>query len=276
MVTINPLDIALWTFRRNEKDVVHLYDSLSPIMQMATDNSMLNFGYWDDQNKTPQEAQSHLCYFFGQLAELDHADLALDVGSGLSGPAKLWKKKYGSLGISCVNINKNQLIQAKENELDFVNASSTRLPFDNNSVDRVLALESSQHFKPFSEFLSESKRVLKNSGFLLIALPIVNSKTSIRDLGLLKFTWSSEHYTLNFVKNSLKSEGFFIEKEQLIGSSVYEPLAEFYLENRGDLQKKICQKYPKIVENILHRSLLKMQEASRKKIIDYFVVKCSL
>ena len=31
---------------------------------------------------------------------------------------------------------------------------------NDNSVDRVLALESAQHFKPLSDFLSESKRIL--------------------------------------------------------------------------------------------------------------------
>ncbi|PIN97720.1 MAG: methyltransferase type 11, partial [Nitrosopumilus sp. CG10_big_fil_rev_8_21_14_0_10_33_7] len=27
MISINPLDLFLWTFRRNEKDVVNLYTS---------------------------------------------------------------------------------------------------------------------------------------------------------------------------------------------------------------------------------------------------------
>jgi len=28
--------MALWTFRRNENDVVNLYNTLSPVMQLAT------------------------------------------------------------------------------------------------------------------------------------------------------------------------------------------------------------------------------------------------
>ena len=46
-----------------------------------------------------------------------------------------------------------------------------KLPFNDNSVDRVLALESAQHFKPLSDFIVESRRVLIKSGFLVIAIP---------------------------------------------------------------------------------------------------------
>ena len=54
---INIFEMLLWTFRRNENDVVNLYDSLSPIMQLSTDGDMLNFGYWDDSADKPVEAQ---------------------------------------------------------------------------------------------------------------------------------------------------------------------------------------------------------------------------
>ncbi|NNL53161.1 MAG: methyltransferase type 11, partial [Nitrosopumilus sp.] len=50
MVSINPLQLLLWTFRRNEKDVVNLYSTLSPVMQIATGGSMLNFGYWSSKH----------------------------------------------------------------------------------------------------------------------------------------------------------------------------------------------------------------------------------
>ena len=43
LLTVNPIDAILWTLRRNEKDVIKLYDSLSPIMQLATGATMLNF-----------------------------------------------------------------------------------------------------------------------------------------------------------------------------------------------------------------------------------------
>ena len=70
---VNPLHLLLWTFRRNENDVVSLYNTLSPMMQLITDNNMLNFGYWKDENITPDQAQNTLCDLVGRTAELDTA-----------------------------------------------------------------------------------------------------------------------------------------------------------------------------------------------------------
>ena len=277
MVTINPLDVILWTLRRNERDVVNLYDSLSPVMQIATGGSMLNFGYWTNHISTPIEAQENLCKYFGEVADLEHAKNAIDAGSGLSAPAIFWKNIYENLNLFCVNINHKQLsFCGPQKNLEFVNSTSTKLPFSDDSVDRILALESSQHFRPLSEFFAESKRVLNKSGFLVLALPVVLSDSSIRNLGILKFTWSSEHYPMKLVKDLLKSNGFSIEKEELIGKSVYEPLAEYYVKNRVILQNSIKKQYPDFVEKVLYKSILKMKKASEEKIIDYVILKCRL
>lgn len=277
LVTINPLDVILWTLRRNEKDVVNLYDSLSPVMQIATGGSMLNFGYWKENTSEPINAQKNLCKIFGEMAELEKAESALDVGSGLSAPALFWRDQYQKLKLFCININYNQLqFSGPQRNLEFFNSTSTALPFSNNSVDRVLALESSQHFKPFENFISESKRILKKSGLLVLALPVVLSETSIRNLGILKFTWSSEHYNLNVVKDLISSCGFTITDEKLIGKHVYDPLANYYVSNRAKLQHSIREKYPDFVEKILNKSILKMKKASEDKIIDYVILKCKL
>ncbi len=277
MVTINPLDVFLWTFRRNETDVVNLYDSLSPVMQIATGGLMLNFGYWTDKIKEPVSAQKNLCDLFGKLAELETANTALDVGSGLSAPAIFWRNLYEKLNLYCVNINYNQLhFSGPEKNLEFINSTSTKLPFADNSVDRVLALESSQHFKPLEDFISESKRIMKKSGIFVLALPVICSDVSIRQLGILKFTWSSEHYDINLVKRLITSKGFTITDERLIGKHVYDPLADYYVNNRKFLKKSIKQKYPDFVEKILFKSILKMKKASEEQIIDYIILKCKL
>ena len=275
LVTINPLDVLLWTLRRNEKDVINLYDSLSPVMQVATGGSMLNFGYWTDKIQEPIPAQENLCDFFGKLAELEGAQTVVDVGSGLSAPAIFWRNLYEKLNFNCVNINYKQLcFSGPEKNIEFINSTSTKLPFTNNSVDRVLALESSQHFKPLDSFISESKRILKKSGIFALALPVTLSQASIRKMGILKFTWSSEHYDADFIKKLVVNKGFTITDEQLIGDQVYDPLADYYIKNRDSLKKSIKQKYPDFVEKILFKSMLKMKKASEEKMIDYLILKC--
>ena len=277
MIPINPFDVFLWTFRKNEKDVINLYNTLSPVMQIATGGTMLNFGYWSTKHKDPISAQENLCNVFGDLSELSTAKNAIDVGSGLSAPSKLWRDTYPELKLYDVNINFKQLNFSKYQEnIQFINSSSTKLPFINNSVDRVLALESAQHFKPLVDFILESKRVLVKSGLLVMAVPITVGNPSLGKLGLLKFTWSSEHYSLDYLKNLLISNGFKIIDETLIGSNVYDPLADYYIENRKTLSNNILEQYPGYMEKILYKSLLKMKKASQEKIIDYVLLKCVL
>ena len=288
MKKINPLELFLWTFRRKEKDVVNLYDSLSDLMRLATGGDMLNFGYWDDKTRTPLDAQKKMCTIFGKKALLSSEQHIVDVGSGISSPAIQWSLEYSPVKLSCVNINFTQLHDSIKNanksikaniineNFNFLNATATTLPFENESVERVLALESAQHFKPLKNFISESYRILKKNGILALAIPVMaeNHSASMIKLGSLSLTWPSEHYSTEFVDSNLKQERFRNIDLQKIGSNVYEPLAKYYIENREYIKNKILQYYPAYVEKILYKSLNKMKQVSEKKIIDYILVFC--
>ena len=52
----------MWTIRRNEKDVVNLYSTMSPLLQVTTGGEMLNFGFWNETTKTPLDAQHDFIY----------------------------------------------------------------------------------------------------------------------------------------------------------------------------------------------------------------------
>jgi cyclopropane fatty-acyl-phospholipid synthase-like methyltransferase len=272
--------MALWTFRRNENDVVNLYNALSPVMQLATGGNMLNFGYWHKNDTSPIDAQNRLCTKIAQLTELDSTNTLLDVGSGLSSPSMMWSRLYPSISILCLNINYNQLQLAKQtlnknrvnSMIDVINSTATKFPLSSNSMERIIALESAQHFKPFHNFISESYRVLKNDGILTFAIP-VTTKNSNMKLGILSLTWSSEHYSEDFVI-SKTCEKFRIIKKMKIGPDVFEPLTDYYVKNRQILRKNILITYPSYVENILFKSLLKMKKVSHEKLIDYLLVKC--
>ncbi|MDE1765264.1 MAG: class I SAM-dependent methyltransferase [Thaumarchaeota archaeon] len=290
LASINPVDVLLWTFRRNEDDVVNLYDSLSSLMQISTEGNMLNFGYWDDDTVHPHKAQVQLCKRIADMAELNTARNVLDVGSGFSEPATIWKTNFPHIKMSCLNVNRTQLGFAssilKENSqsshqnhasetINLINSTATKFPFADKSMDRIIALESAQHFKPFSEFVSESRRVLKENGILALAVPVMSQSRSLEmlKLGILSFTWSSEHHGLEDLKKAISDFGFRIQSVDLIGSKVYEPLANYYVKNRKFLRPKILERYPSYVEKILFRSLLKMREVSESRTIDYVLLK---
>ncbi|MGI0101547.1 MAG: class I SAM-dependent methyltransferase [Nitrosotalea sp.] len=292
-VSINPVDVFLWTFRRNENDVINLYDALSSLMQISTGSNMLNFGYWNEKISDPHQAQITLCKTIAEMAELKSANDILDVGSGFSEPAIIWKSEFPHAKIYCLNVNPQQLNFASRilkgngstptqhhsgsDHIGLVNSTATKLPFANKSMDRIIALESAQHFKPFSEFISESKNVLREKGIMVLAIPtLAKSAKSLEvfKLGILSFTWSSEHYDLENIKKTITDGGFDIISTDFIGSKVYEPLTDYYIRKRSTLKSKILQQYSPYVEKILFRSLLKMKEVSENKTIDYILLKC--
>lgn len=241
-------------------------------MQLATGGDMLNFGYWDLASE-PVAAQNNLCSLIGKIAELGSAKRLIDVGSGLSAPAAQWKSVHDSLDISCLNVNFQQLQASHKNSVSLLNATSTVLPFSGRSADRIVALESAQHFRPFNRFIEESRRVLQPGGLLVIALPVVTRAHPFFKLGILSWTWSSEHYELGYVKSTIANNGFEIRDIKDIGHQVYEPLVDYYLLHRSTIRERILRRYPSFLENILYRSLLKMKDVSRRGIIDYVIIK---
>ena len=321
----NPLNPILWAARRSEHDVISLYNYLSGLMRIITKDYFLNFGYWKEGVNSPREAQRRLCSLIADVSNLNSATTVLDIGSGFSIPAIYWKSLFNSVNIVCVDVNLRQLKFGvslrgglKENKtifplpkdntkefesssilelphsedaekLSFVNATSIALPFADNSVDRIIALESAQHFRPLSEFFMESNRVLKKNGIFVAAMPVINNQeylhgnnifsegmssiSSFFKLGVLSFTWMSEHYDLNYIRSQIVNAGFQSKEIKLIGSHVYEPLAKYYIQNREMLHNPILKEYPSHVEKILYKSISKMNELSEKRIIDYAIIR---
>ena len=309
---MNLLKSFLWINRRNEKDVVDLYNSLTPFVQLALadpTNHMLNFGYWTRSTTSPIEAQIELCKLVGEFANLKSARKVIDIGSGFCAPAILWKSMYNNLDIVCIDVNFNQLAIALEipitttiaktdlfyvvnknveltKSISLVNAAVTRLPFAINSVDTIIALESAQHFKPLTAFLRECRRVLTPKGLLVVAIPVLGRKLSnesiilqLAKLGILYFTWASEHYSLANIKSAMATEGFEIQDIEHIGHGVYEPCANYYIQNRQILRQRLKTKTDaksliiEFVERIIYISALKMKDSSQKEIIDYVLIK---
>ncbi len=295
MKLINPIDAILWGIRRNQRDVINLYSSLSPLMSITTGSNMLNFGYWSDGINNPIKAQENLCNIIGKLAELESAKTLLDVGSGLSSPALFWKNEYSLLEIYCININYPHLIFANKlkeqffvekningnfkSDISLFNSTAIKLPFKKESIDRIIALESAQHFKPFIDFIRDVKYILKKEGIFIIAIPVTKNFLSpiqnLVKLGILSFTWASEHYVLKDILEMLSHENFNIIEIQNIGEFVYTPLSEYYIKNRKILLKKITSEYGSLLEYILFKSLVKMDKLSKAKIIDYVLIKLS-
>ena len=293
--------IILSIIRRNEHDIVNIYDTLSNLMKIATGGRLLNFGYWTKDISNPLQAQIQLTKLFGIYGSFDTAQTVLDVGSGFSIPALYWIHSYSDLKIYCLNISLNQLKMANseiggnqqsedvylnrnstenvDNRIFHINSTSTSMPFRNESVDRIAAFESAQHFKPIAQFIHESKRILKNSGQLIMAMPVITNKSNlvpfskIYNLGILSVTWASEHYSLKKLESLLLKDEFELSNIEHIGKKIYGPMAEFYIQNRDKLKAEITKEYPKFLEIILYKSMVRMKMESDRNFIDYVLIK---
>jgi len=287
---------------------------------------MLNFGYWNEKTANPIQAQTELCMLVGKFAQLHSAKNVLDVGSGFSAPAMFWKSVYNSLNVMCLNLNFVQLkntvgLVKRGNDNNIINSKKTRqslsflnhnavtdvsllngtakiLPFTAECVDRVIALESAQHFRPLIRFIEESRRILRHDvGLLVVAIPVMTMAksslflTKIHEfvkLGILSLTWASEHYELEFVKSLISRSGFDIVNIEHIGSHVYEPLADYYAQNRKTIKNIILKERTSsissylqsilynVIERVVFNSAIKMKEASQKGFIDYVLIKAKL
>ena len=301
MFEVNLLHFPLWIIRRNERDIVNYYNFMTPYIERATGSNMLNFGYWSERTKTPLQAQNELCTRIGEFANLASAKKVIDVGSGFSAPAIRWRSIYTFLNIICINVNLLQLKAATKlvsnvpdsktetlsntKEISFVNAAATILPFVDQCADRVIALESAQHFKSLIQFMRESKRILKHDGLFIVAIPVITTTKPLTHqfmkLGILSLTWTSERYKLTNIKSMIKSAGFNIIEIQHIGSHVYEPLSDYYIQNRKIIKYVILKESHSyfhnilydVLENIFYKSAIKMKEVYQKGIIDYVLIK---
>lgn len=311
MTVQNFIKLVFWFYRRKETDVADFYRFITEYVRITTGTNCLNFGYWKE-DKDLIQAQKNLSRITGQFAELNTAKNVIDLGSGLLEPAIDWISQYKSMHeIICLDVNYQGLRIAINNitRLTFnnepgihdnakvpstVNATATHMPFSNEFAERIVALESAQHFKPFAQFVAESYRVLKSQGLLILAIPVltlnekrrpkrIKSKFLIKliTLGILSLTWASEHYELTNIRAILLKDNFKIRDVEFIGPSVYGPLADYYSQNRKIFRKILTDKYRSywqkillyLVERMVYHSALKMKSSSKKGNIDYVLIK---
>lgn len=272
--------LNLWIFKQTERDIIKLYNSLTPYVRTAVNDSndyMLNFGYWEKNSNDPVNAQHELSAIFGKFAKFDTVEMIADVGSGFSAPAVQWRSEYPHLRILCVDINymelstarkmvifppfpPNSSLPASSDRISLINASSAMLPFGKDKLDMIVAFESAQHFQSIANFLEVSRSILKPGGLIVLAIPVVNLESLekggenqnvsvvkklklMKRLGILYFSWASQQYDIDTISKSIINRGYQIEEFQQIGHHVYEPLAEYYVRNRKNIRRRLIQSF---------------------------------
>lgn len=99
--------------------------------------------------------------------------VVLDIASGEGYGVNLMSKKasfvYG------VDIDKSSVSQAKlkykEENIEFLEGSTSAIPLEDNSIDIVVSFETIEHHDEHDEMMLEIKRVLKPNGLLIFSTP---------------------------------------------------------------------------------------------------------
>ena len=142
----------------------------------------VHWGYWAN----PQTADGTLADYVTAMEQMNRVLLEagkvtdgqklLDVGCGFGGTLRQINATHSGMELTGLNIDPRQLAAAEAetspadgNTVTWVEADACRLPFEDNSFDRVLAVECIFHFPSREAFLTEASRVLKPGGYLAVS-----------------------------------------------------------------------------------------------------------
>lgn len=126
----------------------------------------------------------------------------LEVGSGRGGGLAFLTNRYQPIRAVGMDLDKTAIRFCNKyhgtHQLSFLQGNAQKLPFDDNSMDVVINVESSHRYESMKSFLSEVKRVLKPGGSFLI--------TDFRyDTDLKEFIEDLENSGLKKIKEAIIS-----------------------------------------------------------------------
>lgn len=188
-------------------------NELSPTMEAMYDGDKLanfplfqggyiNFGYWQGIDYQHQKlsaedrilSSKNLYLYIFNLLKINSDDCILEAGCGQGLGSKILVQKYGAEYITGLDIVKGQIKTARHKNiqllntvphLQFIHGSAEDMPFQDNKFNRIFSIEAPQHFKNFKNFASESFRVLKDNGYIVITTFFKQKKGATRQLDAL-------------------------------------------------------------------------------------------
>jgi len=96
----------------------------------------------------------------------------LEIGCGRGGGASFMSKYHNSVHVTGLDFSAKAISFCRRNykqeRLSFLPGDAEKLPFTDSSFDIVVNVESSHCYNSMKKFLAQSKRVLRDGGYLLI------------------------------------------------------------------------------------------------------------
>jgi len=235
----------------------HFIYSYASRLDKDAEAIFLNYGYANDSLKLElrkEDAKNRYCiqiynHIVASLpVELKGLDV-LEVGSGRGGGASYVARYFNPGSITGLDLCQKAVKFCTEhyaiNGVTFVCGNALNLPFQNNSLDVVIGLESSHGYFNIKRFFSEVNRVLKPGGYFLLS--DFRNKNSI-----------------DLLREQLRNSGLKIIKEETITPNIIKAL-DLDSERREKLIKRLVPK-------LLHKPSMALARVKGTAVYRSFVI----
>ena len=208
------------------EDVAEYYDSTQNHYEKwwgLKDHRALHYGIWDKGIRSFGEAVANTNRLMLQIAKIEAHHHVLDAGCGVGGSSFFIHKEIGA-SVHGITLSGKQLDTARQtaNDLSLKNEQVkfsimdfTRTDFSDQSFDVIWACESVCHTPDKADFLSESMRLLKPGGRIIICDFYATPKGLEDDKRYMRRwmdSWGIDNYaTLDQMTRELDMLGFSSE-----------------------------------------------------------------
>lgn len=151
--------------------------------------------------------QRRRTYTIKKLLDATDNDVVLDIGCGSGVQIRALGLENPNLIIG-MDVNRNALLYAKKKEIthsEFIIADAQQLPLKEQTVDKIICAEVIEHLNNPDQLITESQRVLKEDGVIVISTPNDHSIW-----GIYEFLWDVCGSGRNYGETHLK---FFSVKD---------------------------------------------------------------
>jgi cyclopropane fatty-acyl-phospholipid synthase-like methyltransferase len=241
-----------------EERIRKFYDIVSTRPLLTKTTHYMNMGFWKDGARSLDDACEAMARFMGDFGQFCRDDRVLDAGCGFGDQDIYWAMQYRPRSITGVNISEIQVDYARRKikELDLDDqitihlASATDLPFPNESFDKVVALESAQHFGTREDFFREAYRVLRPGGHIYMADIIPMPATVISNLAVKVMSLNKDNlYARDTYEQILRNAGFARTAVTSIRDSVLIPFKRYMDQTAANAP--LMERFRRVIRNFL-------------------------